>query len=510
MQEDAVIYTRVSSLRQVREGNGLGSQETRCRGYADVKNYNVCAVFSDDITGGTDERPGLKSLIAYLNKHPRTIVVIDDISRLARDFEVHVRIRGAIRDAQGRLESPSLTFGEDPDSKLIEYLLAVIAQHQREKNRDQVLNRMTARLEAGYWPFRKPRGYEYEMVEGHGNTIVPRDPVASIIKEVLLGYSTGRFQSQAEIQRFLEAQPAFPRSPNGEVKIDVVRELLENVLYAGYLEYPKWGISLRKAKHEGLVSFETFRAIQERLAGKPKSAVRADIDADFPLRGFIKCAKCGQSIGGGWTKGNGGDYPYYFCMNRKCAAGSKSLVRAEVEQRFERLLQHLTPSQDLVDLATDIFRQAWEAQAATAGEQRDQLIKERGDCRRQITQFADRAVATDVPEVVAAYEQRIRELRIREIAIGDRLASSGAVQPEFDQTYRTAIDFLASPWKLWRSERLEDRIAVLRLTFADKLQYCKNEGFRTAETTLPFKVLASIRNKESGLVEPIGIEPTTS
>ena len=57
MQEDAVIYTRVSSLRQVREGNGLGSQETRCRGYADVKNYNVCAVFSDDITGGTDERP---------------------------------------------------------------------------------------------------------------------------------------------------------------------------------------------------------------------------------------------------------------------------------------------------------------------------------------------------------------------------------------------------------------------------------------------------------------------
>ena len=142
-------------------------------------------------------------------------MVIDDISRLARDFEVHVRIRGAIRDAQGRLESPSLTFGEDPDSKLIEYLLAVTAQ-RREKNHDQVSNRMTARLEAGYWPFRKPRGYEYEMVEGHGNTIVPRDPVASI-KEVLLGYSTGRLQSQAEIQRFLEAQPAFPRSPNGEV-----------------------------------------------------------------------------------------------------------------------------------------------------------------------------------------------------------------------------------------------------------------------------------------------------
>lgn len=282
-------------------------------------------------------------------------MIIDDISRLARDLEVHIRIREAIRQGDGRLESPSLKFGEDPDSKLIEYLLALIAQHQREKNRDQVMNRMTARLKSGYWPFPAPRGYDFEEVDGHGKLIVPQDPIASIIREALTGFASGRFQAQVEVQRFLIAQPAFPRPASGEVKLDTVRELLENVLYTGYLEYPGWDVSLRQAKHEGLITLETFRVIQERLAGKPKMVARADIDADFPLRGFIACAKCGRPMGGGWTQGRSKEYAYYFCQNGSCELRRKSISRDEIEDRFEALLRDLTPSDDLIELATDIF-----------------------------------------------------------------------------------------------------------------------------------------------------------
>ena len=59
----------------------------------------------------------------------------------------------------------------------------------------------------------------------------------------------------------------------------------------------------------------------------------------------------------------------------------------------------------------------------------------------------------------------------------------------FDETVRTTLDFLSNPWKLWASGRLEDRRAVLKLAFADRLVYSRNEGVRTANTTLPFKVL---------------------
>ena len=39
---------------------------------------------------------------------------------------------------------------------------------------------------------------------------------------------------------------------------------------------------------------------------------------------------------------------------------------------------------------------------------------------------------------------------------------------------------------LWASERLEHKEAVLKLAFADRLTYVRNEGFRTPDLALPF------------------------
>ena len=61
------------------------------------------------------------------------MVVIDDISRFARDIESHWALRRALKETGGCLESPSIKFGEDPDSVLIENLLASVAQHQRQE-----------------------------------------------------------------------------------------------------------------------------------------------------------------------------------------------------------------------------------------------------------------------------------------------------------------------------------------------------------------------------------------
>ena len=44
----SVIYCRVSSDRQVKEGHGLDGQELRCRKYSDEHGYEVAAVFRDE------------------------------------------------------------------------------------------------------------------------------------------------------------------------------------------------------------------------------------------------------------------------------------------------------------------------------------------------------------------------------------------------------------------------------------------------------------------------------
>ena len=49
----AIIYCRVSSDRQVKEGHGLDGQELRWRKYADMHGYEVAAVFRDEgVSGG--------------------------------------------------------------------------------------------------------------------------------------------------------------------------------------------------------------------------------------------------------------------------------------------------------------------------------------------------------------------------------------------------------------------------------------------------------------------------
>src|SRR5690606_15434568 len=89
----AVIYCRVSSVKQRLEGSGLESQEQRCRAYAEEKGYEVEAVFPDDVSGGGDfmNRPGMRSMLTYLDaqRGKPYVVIFDDLKRFARDTEFH-------------------------------------------------------------------------------------------------------------------------------------------------------------------------------------------------------------------------------------------------------------------------------------------------------------------------------------------------------------------------------------------------------------------------------------
>ena len=62
----AVIYCRVSSARQVTHGNGLESQESRCREFAQYRGYEIIQSFSDDMSGSVIGRPGMQAMLCLL------------------------------------------------------------------------------------------------------------------------------------------------------------------------------------------------------------------------------------------------------------------------------------------------------------------------------------------------------------------------------------------------------------------------------------------------------------
>ncbi len=111
--------------------------------------------------------------------------------------------------------------------------------------------------------------------------------------------------------------------------------------------------------------------------------------------------------------------------------------------------------------------------------------------------------------MIAAFEDRVRKLETDKLLVLERMADAGRPKSSFDQTLRTALDFLANPWNLWKSGRLEDKKTVLKLVFADRLRYARNEGFRTADMSLPFKLLGGLTGGEKDLAHPARFELTT-
>ena len=507
--QKAVVYCRVSSVKQRIEGDGLASQERRCRDYAAMKGYEVVEVFRDDVSGGHAMRPAMMAMVKFLKARRKDglVVIIDDISRFSRDIRGHWDLRDLLREAGGKLESPSIEFGDDSDSILVENLLASVSQHQRQKNAEQTKNRMKARLQNGYWTFRSPLGYRFERRSGHGKLLVRDEPFASILTEVFEGYASGRFESFSEVKSFLEAQPVWPKDRRGEVHYERIKELFSRPVYAGYVYSEDWGVGLTQGKHEGLVSFATWQAAQDRRDGVAKAPAKKNISEDFPLRGFVTCGCCGNAMTAAWSKGRSKLYPYYLCDTKGCPDYRKSIRKEKIEGEFTALLASLKPSEGLFNLAFDMFRDLWNAKLSSSQNQGAALRKDIAAVEKKIDQLLERVTEADSEILITAYEKKIKDLTKQKLLMAERIAHCGKPLKTFGEAYRTAFDFLANPCKLWLSDRLEDQRAVLRLVFAERLPYLRGEGYRTANISTPFKMLGDIDMSKNGMVPHAGIEP---
>jgi site-specific DNA recombinase len=297
-------------------------------------------------------RRGMVELLQFLDRRRRKpiAVVFDDLKLFARDTIFHLKLRQELALRNATVECPNFKFEETPEGMFVETVIAAHGELERHQIRRQTLQKMKARVEQGYYLFKVPLGYRYERVAGRGRMLVKNEPLASIIKEAIEGYAVGRFELQAEVGRFLQSCPAFPRTSKGLVRQQLVHDILTRVAYAGCVEAPNWGVSLRKGHHEPLLSLETFRRVQERLHGQPaRMPTRKDASEDFPLRGLIVCADCGAPLTACWSTGRWKTrYPYYLCVKRGCASYGKSIRRTKIQEQFEQLISKAEPCEGLI------------------------------------------------------------------------------------------------------------------------------------------------------------------
>jgi len=352
-----------------------------------------------------------------------------------------------------------------------------------------------------------PIGYKFELQSGRGKVLVRDEPIASIIQEGLEGYASGRFQLQTEVGRFFESYEAFPKNRAGKVTNENINRILKRFIYAGMVGSPGRGVSIREGQHEGLVSFETHLKVQKRLEEGACVPARANINEDFALRGFVTCGCCDKPLTANWSKSKTGKkHPYYMCFNKACDVYRKSIRRDQIEGDFADLLKQLQPSAPMLEVVKTMFTDAWEQRRTQAAAFAENARRELAKLEGKIEQLLDRIIDAPTDGVVSSYEKRLAKLESEKLLLTEKTAKSGKPTRPFGEMFELALGFLSNPCILWEKGGLQRRHTVLKLAFGQKLAYCKKEGFRTPQVSVPFGLFGVLGN-ESHVAEREGFEP---
>jgi site-specific DNA recombinase len=511
IRRKCLIYARVSSTKQTRDGSGLSSQEHTCREFAGRKGYEVVEVFTDIISGRHADRPGMNMLLRRLKREKTDfVVVVDDISRFARDVSAHATLRDQIIACGAKIESPHQKFGEDAGGRFVETVMAAIAEHERLRNAEQSHRRSIACLESGKWIFRAPVGYRYDKAPDGGKCLVPDEPIAGIITEALNGFANGRFQSQGEVKRFLESKTEFPKTANETyVHWDKVKRILTDPIYSGYVEFRKWGITRRRGIHEPLISFTVFQINQGRIREQALGPARKDINRDFPLRGYLVCGECEHPLSSCWSKGRRKKYPYYLCQYRGCCMKGKSIPREKIHALFDDYMKDITPTVSTMKVARRLFREAWAERHRAVSRDVRRLKGRVQQLDRDIENLLTRLVQTENLRTVSAYERRIAQLEDEKTLVEEEISNIGTPTRGFDEMFEHAMRFLSSPYVAWKNGSFEVKRTVLKLVFEGPLIVSRNHVVRTGKTTYPINILKDLDKPRSEMVPPHGLEPRT-
>lgn len=478
---EGIIYARVSSKRQERDGDGLGGQETRCRQYLASIGVPCVKIFRDSYTGGGDfmKRPAMREALTYAdaNVHKKYVIVFDDLKRLARDVEFHFKLRTALRARDMIPRCLNFKFDETAEGNFMETIVAAQAELERHQNRRQVIQKQKARLEAGYWAFASRIGYTMTKDPFNGMILVPNEQ-SKIIKLALEGFANGTLVRKIDVCRFLIEQGFY--KGRSEKHMRAVDNMLQDSLYAGFIEYPAWGVARRPGYHKALISVETFELNQKRLKrdGITKR-IRLDVASDFPLRGLIVCDSCGGHITAAWYKKH--TQPYYVCHNPACEYFRKSMRRKDVEERFKAILCKSNLKPEVDKLLAVVFERVWESEVQELQSKETKIERSKKALNEQAREITALAVKAKSERLREMYEAQLENLA-DELEQADDNSMGGL---DITTPYRTALSkaatMLKKPHIAWESMQVIEQQRLFYFIFEQKLAYNLKTGYRTTD-----------------------------
>lgn len=369
-----VIYSRVSTDAQEKDGTSLDTQESSCLEYARQSGWEVIAREREAASGASLDRPGLDRVRQLMRSRETDLVLSYAVDRLSRNqHQIGVLFEEAATSGV-QLEFVTERFEDTATGRFILSTRAFVAEVEREKILERTTRGKAERARSGRIPQATGKGifgYSYDRLTGKRTVIASQaEIVLRIYEQFVAGLSV------SGVARGLndDLVPAFS---GGRWHPLTVRRVLLNETYTGRTVYrrtkvegirdPSTGKKRRKVAERDpsawievpdatpmIVSPELFARAQAILAS-PERRHRGRPSQTYRLRGRARCIKCdtpmtGQALGRGrWV--------YYRCRN---SFTSNAVAKCDARYIRKDVLEESVLTQ-LVTVLTDPERLAEEA-----------------------------------------------------------------------------------------------------------------------------------------------------
>jgi site-specific DNA recombinase len=343
----AVVYARVSTDAQERDGTSLDTQERAGVERVLGAGWSLVECIRDAARGYTLDRPGITRVRQLLRQGAADIVVAYSVDRLSRN-QNHIGVLFyEVEQAGARLELVTEQFESTAIGRFILAARAFSAEVEREMIAERTTRGKLERARSGRIPQAMGKGcYGYVYNPRTGQREID-EAQAEVVRWIFRRYLETRSYSRVASELNESGVQAFA---GGRWYPLTIRRILMNESYTGRLVYrrTRWVVTGREGVKGGRRRRPVPRPVEEwvEIAGaSPRivdqtvwervQAILADPERTrqrttprlYVLRGRAKCGVCGAAIVGQTMHVKGSAYTYYACrhaynnhVREKCSA----------------------------------------------------------------------------------------------------------------------------------------------------------------------------------------------
>ncbi len=474
----AIINVRVSSDEQTK-GYSPELQEERLRSYCKLKNIEIVALFVEDHSAKTFDRPEYKKMEALAKKSKGKVDYIffttwDRFSRNAAEAYQKIALFNKLGIEVQAIDQP-IDFSIPANKMMLAFYLS-FPEVEDEMRSQKITGGVRAAKKEGRWLGKAPFGYKNERDAINKPIIVP-DANAPLIAKVFQDVLKGA--SQTEIRSELRGKGIYI----GKSRFSV---LVRSRVYAGDVfvrsddSPPGYYV---KVLHTPIVEADVFYKVQEILTGKQLKkrapAKYNTVSNELFLRGHLNCPKCGSHITGSASKGRNGRHFYYHCNHCK---GYRIRVD-EAHQTMEQLLAEFSfakPAQKLYDV---MVKQVFSSTFKERKKSKETLQKEVEELEKKLENLDNKfaADALDIDTYYRLYGKFNQQLQLLKSELDEKRSENA----EYTKYLKSGINLLADLKGYYQKSGIVDKKKLIGSIFPKTCNLQKPE-VEPQESMKPF------------------------